>query len=101
MRSHGNAPGVCGLTSANDHVLHSQQWQDVSLRLHNLIARLRMAAATQVTHANSAHTVQWTRDEPQEQAEAMPSFTVEVGLCGIGVSIVDASSLRLPREVRT
>lgn len=50
--------------------------------------------------ASDISDMQWTRDEPQEQAEALPSFTVEVGLCGIGISIVDASSLRLPREVR-
>ena len=44
--------------------------------------------------------LQWTRDEPEERADTSPSFAVEVGLCGVGVSIVDASSLRLPREVK-
>ena len=95
---------ACGSVSAGrqaslKHVLDGQQWQGLSPRLQHLIARLRMAAANHVMHADDAHAMQWTRDEPQEQAEAMPSFTVEVGLCGIGVSIVDASSLRLPREV--
>lgn len=44
--------------------------------------------------------LQWTKDEPEEHADTSPSFAVEVGLCGVGISIVDASSLRLPREVK-
>ena len=43
--------------------------------------------------------VQWTNEELEQATEALPSFVAELGLCGIGMSFVDASFLRLPREV--
>lgn len=44
--------------------------------------------------------VQWTNEESEQATDDLPSLVAELGLCGIGVSVVDASFLRLPREVR-
>ena len=43
--------------------------------------------------------VQWSNEELVQSNNDAPSFTADVALSGIGVSVVDASFLRLPREV--
>lgn len=43
--------------------------------------------------------VQWSHEESEEAAEALPAIAADLALCGVGMSFVDASFLRMPREV--
>ncbi|KAK9809768.1 hypothetical protein WJX73_004442 [Symbiochloris irregularis] len=43
--------------------------------------------------------VQWSSEDLAQAHDTSPSLTAELALSGVGISVVDASSLRLPREV--
>ena len=44
--------------------------------------------------------IQWTSDEYERPPEAVPSWALDVQLCGVGLSVIEAGSLKFPREVR-
>lgn len=43
--------------------------------------------------------VQWTSDELERPQEALPSWALDVQLRGVGLSVIEATVLKFPREV--
>ncbi len=43
--------------------------------------------------------IQWTSDELERPSEAVPSWALDVQLCGVGLSVIEATVLKFPREV--
>ena len=43
--------------------------------------------------------VQWSSEELNRPTESLPTLALEVSLHGVGLSIIEASVLKLPREV--
>lgn len=71
-----------------------------SCKPHYLWLPLRRRGSEKQVPVGEVHLrVQWTSDEAERPMECVPSWALDVQLKGIGLSIIETTVLKFPREV--